>query len=47
MYPLFKKIKNLKIMNINNHTLPELINLPKQHYILIEFNKEEMINKHN
>lgn len=33
-------------MNLNNHKLPELINLLKQHYNLIELNIEEMINNH-
>lgn len=45
IHPLFKKIKNLKIMNLNKHKLLVHIYLLNHHYILIELNREEMINK--
>lgn len=45
IHPQFKKIKNLQIMNLNNHKLLVHIYLLNHHYILIELNKEEMINK--
>ena len=45
IHPLFKKIKNLQIMNLNKHKLLVPIYLLNHHYILIELNREEMINK--